>query len=59
MKKIRLLSAFLTVVMVIGMLNVLPVVAANTSNELVPGYDVEEGETTIDYITQIDRKSVV
>lgn len=49
MKKIRLLSAFLTVVMVFGML---PAVQVAAEDELVPGYDYEEGETTIDYLTQ-------
>lgn len=49
MKKIRLLSAFLTVVMVFGMLPAIEVAAADA---LVPGYDYEEGETTIDYLNQ-------
>ena len=47
MKKIKLLSAFLTVVMVLGML---PVFAAEA---LVPGFDIEEGVPTIDYVKQV------
>ncbi len=47
MKKIKLLSAFLAVVMVLGML---PVLAAEP---LVPGYDEEEGIPTIDYVKQV------
>ena len=47
MKKFRLLSAFLTVVMVFGML---PVFAAAP---LVPGIDEETGEPTIDYVKKI------
>ncbi len=50
MKKIRLLSAFLTVVMVFGML---PVFAAET---LVPGIDEETGEPTINYVKQVFNK---
>ncbi len=49
MKKIRLLSAFLTVVMVFGMLTVVPVFA---TDEIVPGLDEETGAPTIDYLTQ-------
>ncbi len=50
MKKFRLLSAFLTVVMVIGMM---PIFAAQP---LVPGIDEETGEPTIDYVKQIYDK---
>ncbi len=50
MKKFRLLSAFLTVVMVIGML---PVV---TSAAIVPGIDEETGTPTIDYVKQVFAK---
>ena len=51
MKKIRLLSAFLTVVMVFGMLTVVPVVA-DDSAALVPGIDEDTNKPTIDYLTQ-------
>ncbi len=50
MKKIRLLSAFLTVVMVFGMLTIVPVAA---EDEIVPGFDEETGKPTIDYVTQV------
>jgi len=53
MKKFRLLSAFLTVVMVLGLLTAaLPVYAAE-EEELVPGIDEETGLPTINYLTQI------
>ncbi len=62
MKKIRLLSAFLTVVMVFGMLTMLPVFAAEDTAEdgaveeekvvIVPAYDEELGEPTINYLRQ-------
>lgn len=53
MKKLRLLSAFLTVVMVFGMLSVLPVFAAEEEEPLMPGLDPETNLPTIDYITQV------
>ena len=56
MKKFRLLSAFLTVVMVLGLLTAaLPVYAtdAEAAEPLVPGIDEETGLPTIDYLTQI------
>ena len=54
MKKFRLLSAFLTVVMVFGMLaSALPVFAADGDTPLVPGIDEDTGLPTIDYLTQV------
>ncbi len=55
MKKFRLLSAFLSVVMAMGILTAaMPVTAAASNTEaLVPGIDDETGEPTIDYLTQI------
>lgn len=61
MKKFRLLSAFLTVVMVLGMLTGLPVFAADETDSeeteekeaLVPGYDQEKQEPTINYLKQV------
>ncbi|MBQ8552114.1 MAG: hypothetical protein IJ428_04795 [Clostridia bacterium] len=54
MKKFRLLSAFLSVVMTMGILTAaLPVTAATAAEEpLVPGIDEETGTPTIDYLTQ-------
>lgn len=59
MKKFRLLSAFLAVVMASGMLPAMPVLAAGdaetttaVSDVLVPGFDEETGLTTINYLTQ-------
>ncbi len=54
MKKFRLLSAFLTVVMVFGMLatSVSAIVDAE-GEEIVPGIDEETGTPTIDYLTQV------
>ncbi|MCI8389028.1 MAG: hypothetical protein HFE63_11275 [Clostridiales bacterium] len=52
MKKIRLLSAFLTVVMVFGMLSALPVFAED-EEPLVPGLDPDTNLPTINYITQV------
>lgn len=56
MKKFRLLSAFLTVVMVFGML-LSPVSALLDENgeEIVPGIDEETGTPTITYLTQTFR----
>ncbi len=52
MKKFRLLSAFLTVVMVLGMLaSAVPAFAAE--EELVPGLDPETGKPTIAYLTEV------
>lgn len=54
MKKFRLLSAFLTVVMVFGMLTS-PIAALVDENgeEIVPGIDEETGTPTITYLKQI------
>lgn len=54
MKKFRLLSAFLTVVMVAGSLSVFSLSAADTKTDepLVPGIDEETGEPTISYLTE-------
>lgn len=57
MKKFRLLSAFLTVVMVLGMLTAVPVAADETTEAeeevLIPGIDEETGTPTIDYLKQV------
>ena len=54
MKKFRLLSAFLTVVMVIGMLSAVPAFAADEEEgPLMPGLDPETNLPTIDYLTQV------
>ena len=57
MKKFRLLSAFLTVVMVWGVLASLPVFAAEAETTedgvLIPGWNDEEGVPTINYVTQL------
>lgn len=55
MKKIRLLSAFLTVVMVFGMLSGFTAYAATTTTgaALVPGIDPDTNEPTIDYLNQV------
>lgn len=54
MKKFRLLSAFLTVVMVFGMLTT-PAAAIVDENgeEIVPGIDEETGTPTIQYLSQV------
>ena len=57
MKKFRLLSAFLTVVMVFGLLAAaMPVYATDVAAEdepLVPGIDEDTGLPTIDYLVQV------
>ncbi len=55
MKKFRLLSAFLSVVLAMGMFSAaLPVSAANANAEPpVPGIDEDTGTPTIDYLSQI------
>ncbi len=54
MKKIRLLSAFLTAVMLIGMFAVVPAYAAEEEYvPPVPALDKETGKPTIDYMTQL------
>ena len=56
MKKFRLLSAFLTVVMVAGSLSAFSLSAADakskTDEPLVPGIDEETGVPTISYLTE-------
>ncbi len=55
MKKFRLLSAFLSVVLAMGMFSAaIPVSATNeTAETLVPGINEETGTPTIDYLAQI------
>ena len=53
MKKIRLLSAFLTVVMVFGMLTAVPLTVAADDGALKPGLDEETGLPTIEYLGEI------
>ncbi len=53
MKKFRLLSGFLTVVMVFGLLAAAVPVYADDAEKLVPGLDPDTGIPTIDYLTQI------
>lgn len=54
MKKFRLLSAFLTVVMVFGMLtSPISALVDADGEEIIPGIDEETGTPTINYLTQV------